>query len=530
MGWSMSLRVLKIAILVGLFVSIFVACSSSSKVSTQNTLTASANSSSVEAVIPTSIVTHPSQLPKNKLEAKQVKPERWELPNGLVVHYLYDDELPLVNATLYVRGGSLLDPAHMSGLAAATGSLMRNGGTIDLTPDALDALLDARAASIGSSFSDEYGEVGLGCLAEDFEEIFGHFFNVVAHPRFDAGRIEILKQLSRDEISRRGENPQAMAAMTFALALFGADSAFSRVPTMESLSAIGRQEIISFHSNYVRPQGAHLAISGAVTKQVVENMLERTFGKWGNNVNDASVDNTSASDQKANNQIVWPQVPSEVKSAGIYVLERKLDQAQVVLGHVGPTRFVPEQYAIVLFNRIFGLGSMDNVLFREIRSKAGLAYSVYGGIFPGSFVGSFQVEMGTRNEQVINALDKSKTLIKNVTVDALLETPFSEQEILDAQTAVAQSFVFKFPSASSIVNRAAILESLGYPADYDEKYLSNISNITPNMVHAAAKKLVSPDNLVAVIVGGVSADEIRKAVGENVPVYKVTFDQVPRIR
>src|SRR5262249_33848731 len=73
------------------------------------------------------------------------------LPNGMKLLLLEDHELPVVSGLAMVHAGTLLDPPERIGLASATATLLRSGGTSAKTPDQLENLLETMAASIEST-------------------------------------------------------------------------------------------------------------------------------------------------------------------------------------------------------------------------------------------------------------------------------------------------------------------------------------------------------------------------------------------
>src|SRR4051812_21026376 len=81
-------------------------------------------------------------------DLKTPEPERFVLPNGMVVFLLEDHELPTVMAAARIRTGSRLEPADRAGLATITGRVMRSGGTEAFPGDDLDTLLDGIGAKV----------------------------------------------------------------------------------------------------------------------------------------------------------------------------------------------------------------------------------------------------------------------------------------------------------------------------------------------------------------------------------------------
>ena len=84
----------------------------------------------------------PELLPKAAVTFNPRKPERWVLANGLVVYYLFDDELPVMKGKLMVPGGSLFETADQAGLFEAVGEQLREGSVKGISPEVLDKTLD----------------------------------------------------------------------------------------------------------------------------------------------------------------------------------------------------------------------------------------------------------------------------------------------------------------------------------------------------------------------------------------------------
>src|SRR5215472_11028959 len=64
------------------------------------------------------------QIPIPKLpEFKPQQPKRIEFPNGMVVFLQEDHELPLIDGTARIRGGSFEVPASKAGLAEIYGEV-----------------------------------------------------------------------------------------------------------------------------------------------------------------------------------------------------------------------------------------------------------------------------------------------------------------------------------------------------------------------------------------------------------------------
>ena len=263
----------------------------------------------------------------------------------------------------------------------------------------------------------------------------------------------------------------------------------------------------AFHQQFVRPDGAILTITGSLPKEKVIAAIEKYFGLWTHGV----VDRPTLED------------PKPAVQPGIYVLQKNFKQATVAVGHIGPKRNTSDYYDMTIFNDLYGHSGFNNRLFREVRTKRGLAYEVGGGLFPDIGAGLFQVVAQTRNEQVAEAL---RTIIA-ITKESQTEL-FSEKDFNNSFSSVEKSFVFKFEEPSSVVDRAALLDILEFPKDYDENYMDNLKKVTPSLVRDVAGRWIRPDDLVVVIVGNLSAEEVKKQFPDR-KVYRLGFDDGPKV-
>ncbi len=451
----------------------------------------------------------PEDIPARKLDFSPQEPQQWTMSNGIKVMYVHDDELPLMRGVAVFRGGSLMEEAGKEGLAALTGSQMREGATQDFSPDELDELLDNLGASIESSFGSEWGSVSFSSLSGDFDKVLTIVAEVVQRPEFDKSRLALAKHLISEGIRRRRDDPDTMASMSFAAMVYGPQSPYSKSVSMQSLASISREDMKRFHKRFVHPQNTIIAAAGSMTAEEFARLLEKSFGAW-----------------KRDQDFVEPKVPAVGDSIrpGVYVLEREFEQARIILGHRGPQRLSPEHYRLALYNRIFGHGGFSSVLFKEVRSKRGLAYSVWGGFYPGPVSGIFEIQSGTRVSQALQTVSTIMDLVEESRREV-----FSESQIDDAVIGEGRRFVFNFETSRQTVGRRAWLDVMNYPPDYDKHFLDRLSKIEGGEIRDFARDNINMDEMVIVIVGDVSAEEIAQFFDGKRTVYRLDFDTEPHL-
>src|SRR5205814_6342080 len=122
------------------------------------------------------------------------EPKRIELPNGMVIFLQEDHELPLIDGSARIRGGSRSEAAAKAGMIDIYGEVWRTGGTKSQTGDQLDDFLEIRAAKVETGGGVDSTTIGWSCLKADFDDVFKIVADLLHEPEFRDEKIEIAKE------------------------------------------------------------------------------------------------------------------------------------------------------------------------------------------------------------------------------------------------------------------------------------------------------------------------------------------------
>ncbi len=187
------------------------------------------------------------QVPIPPLPAFQPKqPKRIELSNGMVIFLQEDHELPLIDGTARIRGGSVNEPAAKTGLVDIYGEVWRTGGTKSQTGDQLDDFLEVRAAKVETGGSSDSTTISFSCLKGDLDDVFKVFADVLRNPEFRADKIDIAQKEEDDGISRRNDQVSEIGQRESVKLAYGPDNPYARVPEYTTIAAITRQDLIDW--------------------------------------------------------------------------------------------------------------------------------------------------------------------------------------------------------------------------------------------------------------------------------------------
>jgi zinc protease len=430
---------------------------------------------------------------------KPQQPKRIELGNGMVIFLQEDHELPLIDGTARIRGGSVNEPASKTGLVDMYGEVWRTGGTKTQTGDQLDDFLEVRAAKVETGGGPDSTTISFSCLKGDLDDVFKAFLDVLRNPEFRADKLDIAQKEEDDAISRRNDDVGEIAQRESVKLAYGADNPYARDAEYATIAAVTRQDLIDWHAKYVHPNNIILGISGDFDSAAMETRLRAAFDSWPKG---------PAGPRK--NELKYSPAP-----AGNYLVNKEdVNQSNIHMVGLGITRDNPDYYAINVFNEAFG-GGFSSRLFNDIRTKRGLAYGVGGGIGSNfGHPGVLQVSIGTKSGTTIEAIQAATEDINN-----LATQPITEDEIRRAKDAILNAFIFRLDSPDKILAERMTYEYYGYPPDWLDKYQAEIKRVTAADVNRVATKYMHRDQMAVLVVG--NSKEFDKPLASLGPVKNI---------
>ena len=142
--------------------------------------------------------------------------ENEQLANGFKVYLKEDHELPLVEFTLLVGGGSIQDPLDKTGLSQLFAAALETGGAGNASAAELEAELEAMAAELSVSSSAYSYQVDLSLHRRDLQRGIEILADLLQRPRFDAARLELARSQMLEAIRRKNDDPGSIAARLLA--------------------------------------------------------------------------------------------------------------------------------------------------------------------------------------------------------------------------------------------------------------------------------------------------------------------------
>ena len=248
----------------------------------------------------------------------------------------------------------------------------------------------------------------------------------------------------------------------------------------ESVSRITRDDIVNFYQQYYKPNNTIIAVTGDIEYKDAVSLIETSFKRW------------------EKSKLKLPDVPSvnKVVSRDSILIDRNITQSNIVLGHTGISRDNPDYYAVTVMNYILGGGGFESRMVKEIRDKKGLAYSVYSRFDVNKYPGAFSVEVQTKNETAMEAIEGIKTELKKIR-----EEQVQDEELKNAKAYLTGSFPLRLDTNAKISNFLVLVEFYNLGLDYINEYVKKIDAVTKDDVLRVAGKYIDTENYITVIVG-----------------------------
>jgi zinc protease len=411
---------------------------------------------------------------------KPVQPKRIELANGLVIFLQEDHELPFINGTILIRGGSRDEPAAKAGLVSLYGETWRTSGTATIDGDKLDDQLEAKAASIETGGGLASTSVSWSSLKGDYDSVFAATMDLLLHPTFKADKLQLARGQLETGIARRNDDPAGIASREAIKLAYGAHNPYARDPEYATVESVTLDDLKAWHDRTVVPNNMIVAISGDFDGAAMEAKLRAAFEPMQRGEKFESVKATF----------------TDPKHSVNFVEKADVNQSNVVIVGLGTERSNPDYYALSVMNEIFS-GGFGSRVVQNVRTKLGLAYSV-GGSFGAAYdhPGIFRVEAATKSQSTVAATQAMLAEIGRLKTD-----PPTPAELNKAKDQVLNSFIFHYDSPDKTLNEQVVLAFYGYPADTLEKYKSGIEKVTAADVTRVANKYIDVSKLAVVVVG-----------------------------
>jgi len=423
----------------------------------------------------------PPVLPKiGGIDFKPPQGSRYVLDNGMIVYLMKDNTLPVVHITAITKTGKIYDTKEKIGLGDLAVSLLKDGGTLKYKSDDMDKTLEFLGASVETSIASEEARADMFSMKKDLDKVLDIFASVLMEPAFEDDKTALKKAEVLELIRRRNDDPAREAQREAVRAFYGADHPYGWRPELSTIEPLTKDDLKAYHANYYKPNNTIIAAAGDFGSD--EEMLAKLkdkFGGW------------------AKGEVKFPVIPPVKidETRKVYFIDKDISQTFIVMLQKGVKRHDPVEFPLSITNEILG-GGISSRLTSEIRSRKGLAYTVYSYFAKKPDYGFINASCGTKPETYSQALSE---LIRQF--DLMKAEAAPDDEVKRAKDAIINSFVFRFATPFDLISERALYEYYAYPSDYLDTYVDNLAKVDAGAVLDVSNKFFKPENAQIFVIG-----------------------------
>jgi zinc protease len=434
-----------------------------------------------EAIVRTPAKFDRSVMPPIGPDPEVTIPSPWttSLSNGMKIWGIVQSELPLVQYSIAIDGGHMLDNAEKAGVANLVAAMM-NEGTKNKTPEQLEDAIGLLGASIRISSDNEEISVDVSSLARNFEKTLALAEEILLEPRWDEEQFSLAKSRIINNLKRNAASPDYLASQTLNKLMYGDNIlAIDASGTEASVTAITMDDLKEYYNKYFSPSIAKFLVVGDVDQPKVQAALESLNQKW--QAKDVVIPEIKVPGPPEKSQIYFVDVPGAKQSV-------------ISIGAPSIPRTDPDFYAVTVANYKLG-GSFNGVFNLILREEKGFTYGARSGFSGAKNYGSFTASSRVRTNSTLESVTIFKTEMEKYRKDI-------PQEYIDfTKSSLLKNNALRFETLGGLLGMLNTMTSYNLPADYIKLEESYVKGLTVEKQLEYANKYIDPSKMYYVVVG-----------------------------
>ncbi len=411
--------------------------------------------------------------------AEAAEPDRVAAPAALLTELdsgirVVTEAVPSVRSValgLWVRTGSRDETPAQAGVSHFLEHLLFKG-TKRYSAIEIAEIFDGLGAAVNAATGKESTNLYARFLDTHTDEAFDLLSEMLLGPTYP--EIDSEREVVLEEIAMYEDEPQDKVHDVLDRAVFGGHPLGRRVlGEAEVISSIPVPDIDAYHRAHYTGGNIVVAAAGNIDHEKVVELTKRHVEPPAATGNGASL-----------------EAPL-LDGAQVGFQQKETEQFHICFGGPGIDRADDRRYALGILDAVFG-GSTSSRLFREVREKKGLAYSV--GSYTTQYVdsGLIGLYVGTRQDNVQEACEIIGRELASIHTEGI-----TADELARAKEHVKGRMVLSSESTAARMGRIGKAILFGTPLLTLDQLLERVDAVTLEDVAELARELYGPENLSA---------------------------------
>jgi zinc protease len=350
-------------------------------------------------------------------------------------------------------------------------------GTTHLDRIAFQKELDDIAAglSAGTSFS-------LAVLSDHFERGVQLLADNLLNPALPESAFKVVQEETAGKLAGLLQSPSYRSGRALRSALYPKGDPALRQATPGTVKSLSLDDVKSYYRSVFRPDMTTIVVIGQVTLEQAKSIIEKYFGDW------------TSTGPKPETDL--PPVPSNRPSSAAVPDSSRVQDHVTLAETFGLTRSNPDYYTLQVGSHVLSGSFYATRLYRDLREKTGLVYSVETALDVGKTRSIFGVVYACEPSDV----SKARAIIEH-DLREIREKPVTERELLQAKILLIRQIPLSEGSSDNIAETLLDLALEDLPLDEPVRAAERYRETTAAQVRAAFARWIRVGDLVQVTLG-----------------------------
>lgn len=397
----------------------------------------------------------------------------FELTNGINAVYKKNNETPRMALTMNI---SINDEEMYAGTYSLMARLLLQG-TEKYNNEELAKILDENGIELIADMKQDYLRFRFLCLNEDFSKALELLEEIVTNStfvEFEKERTKMKGELIAELDSARLKVSDAFIKTIYEGHYYG--HTYTKI--LEDIDKVQKEDIIASYKKILSNGKKVIAVVGSLDETEVIKLVEKHF---------SSLDNNNSVTKNYSNPVLNKPKHTEV-------IKEDAQQAQILQGWLVPTYKEEDYPTILVINTILGASGLSSRLFRELREKKGLAYTVRTSCEIREMASVFSIYIATEPSNIDTCLKGFKQEINKIKTELV-----SEEEIRNAKNNIEGKHKFIVETNFQQSMSLAFYGINDLPFGYYDTMSEKIKAVTPEQVKACANKYFNDNSVIAIL-------------------------------
>ena len=405
------------------------------------------------------------------------QPEKVVVNDHLSFIYQQDLSSKITVIHILVKGGKRAVPVSQRGL-----SFITTGLAVEM-PDIDEVRQLMQLATVHYyHVHGDYVTISIRCLTENLEKTLKIIARVLRKPLFSGLRISNVKRYLKHRQKAEEDSPERLMELTYFNTLF-TSYAGSIYGDLESLKKIKRKNILNFYKRFFNHANMFISVNTDLSKAEMIPIISKNFDSF-------------PPGEIQQLEKVQASVPEKKE---IFI---KKDNQQVLIsfGALLPGMSRKNFALIYMLENLLGKGIGSKLW--PLRAKKELAYSLTTRFIQMQNAGLLIIFLKTD----ISKREEANQALKGLIID-LYKNGVTPEDLAITKVRSKADFLRDNETKERRSQWLAYFEALGVGFDYLEAFFSHLDQVTLEDLNTYLKKVLNPDQLLEVVIGGESGDE-----------------------